>query len=130
MTRAREEAPIAEAHSFSEAHRRSIGVTLARIDEHLQTLRGLGLAVEHLDRIAQELEATAAATGARRPQPPRNVLNATLVQMLVLEEELRSRRMRGYGPLDEAAAALLDEHVQRLIDETNRLIAHLERTDR
>ncbi|HXH96511.1 MAG TPA: hypothetical protein VNH40_04805, partial [Gaiellaceae bacterium] len=106
------------------------GVTLARIDEHLQTLRGLGLAGEHLDRVALELEATATVTGARRPEPPRNALSATLVQMLVLEEELRSRRMRGYGPLDAAAAAVLDEHAQRLIDETNRLIAHLERADR
>lgn len=130
MTRSREEPPIADADSFSEAYRRSIGVTLARIGEQLQTLRGLGLAEERLAPIARELDATAAATGARRPEPPRNMLNATLVQMLVLEEELRSRRMRGYGPLEEAAAALLDEHVQRLIDETNRLIAHLERAGR
>jgi hypothetical protein len=49
--------------------------------------------------------------------------------MLVLEEELRPRRVRGYGPLDDEAAAVLDEHVQRLVDETNRLIARLERAD-
>jgi hypothetical protein len=46
----------------------------------------------------------------------------------VLEEELRSRRMTGYGPLTEEAAGILDTHVQRLVDLTNDLIDDVQRS--
>jgi hypothetical protein len=46
--------------------------------------------------------------------------------MLVLEEELRPRRLAAYGAVDPEAALLLDAHVQELVDLTNALIARLE----
>jgi hypothetical protein len=112
---------------FPEAYRRSIGVTLARFDELVRAARGHGVAADGLAEIETELAATAKATAARRPRPPRNATNAVLVQMLVLAEELRPRRMAGYGPLDDVSAALLEEHAQRLVDLTNDVIASVER---
>lgn len=109
---------------FPEAYRRSIGVTLARLEELVRTARGYGLAAEGLARIETELAATAEATAARRPRPPRNVVGAVLVQMLVLAEELRPRRLAGYGTIDSDAATVLERHAQRLVDLTNEVIAH------
>jgi hypothetical protein len=111
---------------FSVAQRGSIGVCVSQLGEHLHALRGFGIDGAALDRIELELAAMAAATGARRPQPPRNALNATLVQMLVLEEELRPRRMTAYGSLSGDAARVLDGYVQRLVNFTQALIAQAE----
>lgn len=111
---------------FSEAQRGSIGVCVSQLGEHLRALRGFAIDGAALDRIELELEAMAAATGARSPQPPRNARNATLVQMLVLEEELRPRRMTAYGSLSDDAARVLDQHVQRLVDLTQALITQTE----
>jgi hypothetical protein len=116
----------AEAERFSEAQQHSIGVCLSQLGEHLRTLRGFGIQSTPLAQIERELEAMAQATGARRPKPPRNALNATLVQMLVLEEELRPRRMTAYGALSDDAARMLDAHVQRLVDLTQALIDQLQ----
>jgi hypothetical protein len=116
----------AEAQLFNEAQQRSIGVCVSQLREHLGALRGFGIDGAALARIGLELDSMATATGARRPQPPRNALNATFVQMLVLEEELRPRRMTAYGELSDDAARLLDGHVQRLVDLTQALITQTE----
>jgi hypothetical protein len=108
---------------FPDAHRHSFGVYQSQLGEHVRTLRSFGADGSTLEQIERVLEAFAEDTGTNRPQPPRNALNATLVQMLVLEEELRPRRMTAYGSLSDEAARLLDTHVQRLIDLTQTLIA-------
>ena len=66
------------------------------------------------------------ASARKRPQPPRSALNATLIQLLVLEEELRPRRMTAYGALSDEAAHVLETHVQRLVDLTQTLITQHE----
>lgn len=119
-----------DADFFTDAQQHSIGVCLSQLDEHLRTLRGVGVDHSTLGRIEQTLEAFAEATGARRPQPPRNTLNATLVQMLVLEEELRPRRMTAYGELSDEAARVLDANVQALVGLTQALIAQIESAKR
>jgi hypothetical protein len=120
---------VDEPHArFSEAHRNSIGVALSQLAELLAVVRRAGLAEPHIGLIEEQIEATARATGARRPRPRHGALNAALVQMLVLEEELRSRRMTGYGPLTEDAAGILDANVQRLVDLTNDLIDDVQRS--
>jgi len=119
-----------DAELFSDAQRRSIGVCLSQLDEHLRTLRGVGVDHSMLGQIEHALEAFAEATGAKRPQPSRNALKATLVQMLVLEEELRPRRMTAYGELSDEAARVLDANVHALVDLTQALIAQIESTMR
>lgn len=115
---------------FTEAQQHSIGVCLSQLGEHLRTLRGFGISDAPLAQLERALEQFADETGATKPQPPRNVLNATLVQMLVLEEELRPRRMTAYGSVSDAAASILDTHVQTLIDLTQALIAQLQQVGR
>jgi hypothetical protein len=110
------------AELFTDAQRHSIGGCVSQLGEHLHTLRGFGLDDRALTQLEQVLEAFADDTGAKRPQAPRNALNATLIQMLVLEEELRPRRMTAYGALSEDAAHVLDTHAQRLVDLTHALI--------
>ena len=105
----------------------SIGVCLAQLRELAHTVRSQGVDGDRLDRIEAAIEAMAAATGARRPTPPRNALGAALAQMLVLEEELRPRRLAAYGALEPDAARALDRHVQRLVDLTVELIADTEK---
>jgi hypothetical protein len=109
-------------HLFTAAQRHSIGVAVKQLLELVEAARGLGVDGEALDELEQALERFALAAGAGMPPPPpRNRLNAVLVQMLVLEEELRPRRLAAYGDVDPEAAMLLDEHVQRLVDLTNAL---------
>lgn len=105
----------------------SIGVCLAQLRELVHTIRSQGVDGDRLDRIGEAIEAMATATGARRPSPPRNALGAALAQMLVLEEELRPRRLAAYGALEPDAARVLDRHVQQLVDLTVELIADTDR---
>jgi hypothetical protein len=112
-----------DSELFTDAQRHSIGVCVSQLGEHVRTLRSFGVGGPTLAQLEQALDEFADEAGAKKPQPPRNVLNATLVQMLVLEEELRPRRMTSYGPLSEDAAHTLDGHVQRLVDLTSTLIA-------
>ena len=116
----------ARADVFSEAQRTSIGSAIALLHDHVRTLRGLKVDGAYLDRIEQELDAMANATAARTPAPPGNALGATLVHMLVLEEDLRPARMRAYGDVTDDAVQILDEHVQRLVDLTRELMTLLE----
>lgn len=111
------------AESFSDAHRRSIGVCLAQLRELSRTIRSYDVGAAQLQRIDEAIDAIVAATGARRPSVPRNGLNAALVQMLILEEELRPRRLSAYGTVDADGEALLDAHVQQLVDLTNELLS-------
>jgi hypothetical protein len=113
---------------FSAAQRTSIGVCITQLLELTQAVRGYGVRADELDQVDQALEALAGATGARKAPPPANRLNAALVQMLVLEEGLRPRRLAAYGPVDPEAARILDDHVQRLVDLTNTLIDRLKET--
>ena len=117
----------AEAEIFSAAQRSSLGVCVAQLSDLAQTLRGYGVVSVQLGQLEQALESLARATGAQKPRPPRNRLNAALAQMLVLEEELRPRRLAAYGAISPDAARILDEHVQRVVDLTNALLAELQR---
>ena len=119
----------AEPAAFSAGQRASIGVCVAQLSTLTQTLRGYGVVSEQLDQLEQALESLARATRAQKPRPPRNRLNAALAQMLVLEEELRPRRLTAYGTMHPDAARILDEHVQRLVDLTSALIAELQSVD-
>jgi len=101
---------------FTEAQRGSIGVCVTQLEELLHALRGFGVAsplLAELQLAIGELEAT---TGARRPRPPKNRVQAALAQMRVLTEELRPRRMAGYGEVTPGAAAVLDARLGRLIE--------------
>jgi len=115
---------------FTESHRRSIGVCVAQLGEALATIRSHVGSAESIARIQAEIASLAAATGAHRPGGPHNPVNAALAQMLVLEEEMRPRRMRAYGDLGEEASRILDEHVQRLVDATRELIREIEELPR
>jgi hypothetical protein len=111
---------------FSAAQRTSIGVCLSQFAELVQVVRGFGVEAEELDEVDREIESFTRATGARRPPPPRNALNAALAQMLVLEQELRPRRLRNYGEVGPEAERVLDAHVEQLVELTNALIARLQ----
>ena len=111
------------AATFSDAQRRSIGVCLAQLRELSRTIRSYDVGTVQLHRIDEATDGMAAATGAHRPRAPRNALNTALAQMLVLEEELRPRRLSAYGTIDTDAEALLGGHVQQLVDLTNELIS-------
>ena len=113
--------------SFSDAQRRSIGVCLTQLRELGRTIRSYEVGAAQLERIDEAIDAMAAATGARPPSAPRNALNAALAQMLVLEEELRPRRLSAYGAIDADAEALLDAYVQQLVDLTSELISEVEK---
>jgi hypothetical protein len=115
------------ADGLTDAHRGSIGVALARLAELADSVRAAGVGGGGLEALEQEIEAMARATGARQPAPPQGTLQATLVQMLVLGEELRARRLRAYGQLGEDVARVVDEHAQRLVELTHDLIDELER---
>jgi hypothetical protein len=80
---------------------------------------------ETLARIEREIQAIAAATGARPPASPRNELSAALAQMLVLAAELRAKRLSAYGALEPEAAAFLDSRAQRLTDLAAELVSEL-----
>lgn len=116
------------ADQFTEAQRHSIGVCVSQLGEHLRTLRNLGIESASLTPLEHALDLLADETGAKKPQPPRNAVNATLVQMLVLEEELRPSRMTAYGDVSDAAARILDAHVQRLVELTDTLISRTQQT--
>lgn len=112
---------------FSVAQRGSIGVCIAQLSELLQTVRSFRVEPELLDELEDALQSLEQATEARRPAPPRNRLTAALVQMLVLEEELRPKRLSAYGAVQPEAAIVLDQHIERLTDLTNAVIDRLER---
>jgi hypothetical protein len=112
---------------FSAAQRTSIGVCVTQLSELAQAVRGYGVRAGELDQLEHAFDALAGATSARKAPPPANRLNAALAQMLVLEEELRPRRLAAYGTVDPEAARILDEHVQRLVDLTNTLIDRLQK---
>ena len=112
--------------TFSPAQRSAIGSGLTILKECLATLRGLKVDAERLDQIELGIEAMRAATGAEVTPPPRNTLNATLVQMLVLEEELKPSYIRNYGELNDRASSTLEQHVERLTRLTEELIASIE----
>jgi len=115
------------AETFSDAQRTSIGVCLTQLRELGRTIRSYAVGAAQLERIGEAIDAMAAATRARPPSAPRNALNAPLAQMLVLEEELRPRRLSAYGTIDANAEALLDAHVQQLVDLTSELISEMEK---
>jgi hypothetical protein len=110
---------------FSEAQRNTIGVSLKHLGDLVQTLRGLGVHAGELGELERALESLAEDTGARLPAPPPNQVNATLVRMLVLEEELRPRRLAAYGDVDPEGGRILEAHVDELVDLTRALIARL-----
>jgi len=115
-----------EPELFSDAQRRSIGVCITLLSELTQAVRSYGAGGAQLPRIEETLASLAAATGAHRPGRAENRLNAALAQMLVLEEELRPKRLTAYGDLAPEAADILDRHVQQLVELTGELIAELQ----
>ena len=112
---------------FTDAQRGSFGVCVTQLEELVQALRGYGVASTRLDAIGAAIKELESATAAQRPRVPANRIGAALAQMLVLEEEMRPRRMAAYGEITPSAARILDEHVQRLVDLTTELIGELER---
>jgi hypothetical protein len=112
---------------FSVAQRGSIGVCIAQLSELLQTVRSFRVEPELVEELEETLQSLERATEARLPAPPRNRLTAALVQMLVLEEELRPKRLSAYGAVQPEAAIVLDQHIERLTDLTNAVIDRLER---
>jgi hypothetical protein len=116
--------------SFTDAHQRSIGVGLKLFDDLVRTVRADGLEDESLSTLQAALAEIAAVTGAERPRPQGNELNAKLAQMLVYAMELDSSHLRAYGALPDEAADYLDEQSRRLSDLTMRLIDSTTRDQR
>jgi hypothetical protein len=108
--------------SLSEAHQRSIGVTIELFEDLLRSLRRFGFGDESLQTLESALAEMASATGAQKPRPAQSELNATLAQMLVYAMELDPRRLRAYGELPEDAANYLAGQSRRLSDLTTELM--------
>jgi hypothetical protein len=108
--------------SFTSAHQRSIGVALKLFDDLLRSLRAEGFEDESLSPLQAAVAEIVEVTGAEKPRPRGNELNAKLAQMLVYALELDSRHLRAYGELSAEAADYLDEQSRRLSELTMRLM--------
>lgn len=108
--------------SFTSAQRRSIGIALKLFDDLIRGLRADGLEDESLSGLEAAVAEIAETTGAERPPPRGNEINAKLAQMLVYAMELDSRHIRAYGAVPDDAAVYLDEQSRRLSELTTQLI--------
>lgn len=122
---------------------RAVAATLRRLEEtlfhaeHLLAGDQLGILLSvratfdalerrHLRSLITEARlmiATLAETFAlpHQERDARRVLDGQLVQSWSSLEGTRPRRLEGYGPMDPAAAALLDPCIGRLIDLVNAM---------
>lgn len=122
---------------LSENHRRVVSVLLRGVEQTCHAVAGwldkkpgvlIGLENDLspqqcqrlcalVDQLQAEIRRLSGAIDLQRSaESPRRSIHALISAMRVEIEERKSPRLKGYGPLDDVAAAVLDAELDRLLE--------------